>query len=190
MIKNFLNRLRDRLLNIMNPSCLTAITKVELGSTTESGDIMSKFIVSGASMSRIDEMIEKAYWERKYTKEDIIALKNKMGIQLSEEYEEKLAKLDNVRPGEDMSFLVTVKPEKEADDELLLKLSLYFKDDDIARRFLKSVRDMKADTEIITLVKKHRDAKTCTDTSKKLWKILHDANIYKAKYRNWMDQLK
>ena len=113
-----------------------------------------------------------------------------MGIQLSEEYEEKLAKLDNVRPGEDMSFLVTVKPEKEADDELLLKLSLYFKDDDIARRFLKSVRDMKADTEIITLVKKHRDAKTCTDTSKKLWKILHDANIYKAKYRNWMDQLK
>ena len=76
------------------------------------------------------------------------------------------------------------------EEELVDKLSLYFKDDDIARRFLKSVRDMKADTEIITLVKKHRDAKTCTDTSKKLWKILHDENIYKAKYRNWMDQLK
>jgi hypothetical protein len=79
--------------------------------------------------------------------------------------------------------------DKEADDELMLKLSLYFKDDDTAKRFLKSVRDMKNDTEIITLVKKHRDAKICTDTSKKLWKILHDANIYKAQYRNWMGQL-
>ena len=85
---------------------------------------------------------------------------------------------------------VPPEPDKEADDELLLKLSLYFKDDDTAKRFLESARAMKNDTEIITLVKKYRDAKTCTDTSKKLWKILHDANIYIAQYRNWMNQLK
>ena len=89
-----------------------------------------------------------------------------------------------------ISAPVPTEPDKEADDELLLNLSLYFKDDDTVRRFLESVRVMKTDTEIITLVKKHREARTCTDTSKKLWQILHDANIYKAKYRNWMDQLK
>ena len=72
----------------------------------------------------------------------------------------------------------------DEDEPLLLKLSLYFKDEDTAQRFLKSVKDMN-DTEIITLVKKYRKAGLCTDTSKALWRVLHDAKLYAAKYSNW-----
>ena len=190
MNKDYLKWLHDRLINIENPSYQAAGTEVESKSTTESEEKIPVFIVKGASMERIDDMENKMFWERKFTKEVLKALKRKSGIKLSPEYEEKLEKLDDVRPGENVSFPPAPEPDKEADDELLLKLSLYFKDDDTAKRFLESARAMKNDTEIITLVKKYRDAKTCTDTSKKLWKILHDANIYIAQYRNWMNQLK
>ena len=45
------------------------------------------------------------------------------------------------------------------------------------------------DKEIITLVKKYRDVGLCTDTSKNLWKVLHDAKLYKPIYTNWNAQL-
>ena len=76
----------------------------------------------------------------------------------------------------------------EKDETILLKLSPYFKDEVTATRFLNSVRLMN-DKEIIALVKKYRDTGLCTDTSKSLWKVLHDAKLYKPLYTNWNAQL-
>lgn len=76
----------------------------------------------------------------------------------------------------------------DEDAPLLMKLYLYFKDEDTAKRFLNSAQQMN-DKEIITLVKKYRDGGLCTDTSKKLWKVLHDAKLYKSLYTNWNAQL-
>lgn len=81
------------------------------------------------------------------------------------------------------------KVEEEKEDILLLKLSLYFKDEDTARRFLKSVRQMN-NTEITTLVNNYHKAGLCTDVSKNLWKALHDAGLYKPGYTNWNAQVK
>jgi hypothetical protein len=72
----------------------------------------------------------------------------------------------------------------DSDEDILLKLELYFKDEATAQRFLKSVKDMN-DTEIITLVKKYWQAGLCTDKSKALWRVLYDAGLYTAKYSNW-----
>jgi hypothetical protein len=83
------------------------------------------------------------------------------------------------------------KEESEEDKEeknILMKLYLYFKDEGSAKRFLTSVRQM-TNTEIINLVKKYRDNGLCTNTSKNLWKVLHDANLYKPLYTNWNAQL-
>lgn len=74
-------------------------------------------------------------------------------------------------------------------DVLLLKLPLYFKDEAAARRFLNSVRQMNS-TEITTLVSNYRKAGLCTDASKNLWKVLHDAGLYKPGYTNWNAQVK
>ena len=79
-------------------------------------------------------------------------------------------------------------PDKDEDNELLMRLALYFKDEATASRFLKSVRQLD-DKEIITLVKKYNSAGLCSDTSKALWRILHDANLYKTGYSNWNAQL-
>ena len=81
------------------------------------------------------------------------------------------------------------KVEEEKEDILLLKLSLYFKDEDTVRRFLKSVRQMN-NTEITTLVSNYHKAGLCTDVSKNLWKALHDAGLYKPGYTNWNAQVK
>ena len=76
----------------------------------------------------------------------------------------------------------------DEDDTILLKLSPYFKDEATIKRFLNSVRLLN-DKEIIALVKKYRDAGLCTDISKGLWKVLHDANLYKPLYKNWNAQI-
>ena len=81
------------------------------------------------------------------------------------------------------------KEEEKGEDILLLKLSLYFKDEDTVRRFLKSVRQMN-NTEITTLVSNYHKAGLCTDVSKNLWKALHDAGLYKPGYTNWNAQVK
>ena len=138
-------------------------------------------------MSRIDDMEDKQFWERKYTKDVLKALKKISGIKLSQEYEEKLEKLDEVRPDDDVS-LPSVPGAKYNEEELLSKLCLYFSDEEKAKRFLNSVKNMN-DKEIIARVKKDKNANICTDTSKSLWRVLHDAHIYKATYANWNKQL-
>lgn len=74
--------------------------------------------------------------------------------------------------------------DEDDDEDILLKLYLYFKDESAAQRFLKSAKAMN-DTQIITLVKKYNNAGLCTDKSKALWTLLHDAGIYKTGYTNW-----
>jgi hypothetical protein len=74
--------------------------------------------------------------------------------------------------------------DEDDDEDMLLKLELYFKDDAAAQRFLKSIKNMN-DTEIITLVKKYWQADLCTNRSKALWRVLHNAGLYKAGYTNW-----
>ena len=82
----------------------------------------------------------------------------------------------------------TVVDESDEEDTIMLKLSLYFKDEDTTRRFLNSARQL-SDKEIITLVGKYHDSGLCTTTSKNLWKVLHEANLYKSGYTNWNAQL-
>lgn len=82
-----------------------------------------------------------------------------------------------------------VKVEQSEDDNLIVRLSLYFKNEDIAKRFLNSARQMKNDKEIITLLKKYRDDGRCTGTPKALWELLAEENLYKTGYTNWNAQL-
>jgi hypothetical protein len=158
------------------------------------GKSIPAYIVAGASMSRIDAMEDKQYWERKFTKDDIIALKKITGVTLTPEYEMKLMSLDVVRPG-DVILIPTatesvngVEDVKGKDDVLLLRLSLFFKDENTSVRFVNSIKDMD-DKEIITLLKKYRDAGLCSDTSKSLWRELNKAGFYKTGYTNWNAQL-
>ncbi len=82
-----------------------------------------------------------------------------------------------------------VKVEQSEDDKLIVRLSLYFKNEDIAKRFLNSARQMKNDKEIINLLKKYRDDGRCTGTPKALWELLAEENLYKTGYTNWNAQL-
>ncbi len=140
-------------------------------------------------MRRINLVRDKTYWERKFTKEDIIALKKEMGIQLSDEYEEKLERLDDFRPGEDLSLPTVVMAEKDEDCELLIRLSVYFINDNVALRFLYAIRTSVNDKQTISILKSYHEKKLCKDTSKDLWRVLHDAGLYKAGYTNWNAQL-
>lgn len=74
------------------------------------------------------------------------------------------------------------------DGVLLTKLSLCFKDEDAARRFVASAREMD-DMEIVRLVKKYSDSGLCTDGSKNLWKLLSDAGLFRTGYTNWNKQM-
>lgn len=76
----------------------------------------------------------------------------------------------------------------ESDETLLMKLSLCFKDEDTARRFLTSIKELD-DTETVRLAKKYSNSGLCTDTSKALWKLLSDAGLYKTGYPNWNKQM-
>ena len=78
--------------------------------------------------------------------------------------------------------------DKDDDEDLLLRLSLYFKDEATAMRFLSSARQMN-DKEIIALVKSYQRNRLCLDASINLWRVLHDANLFKTKYNNWNAQL-
>lgn len=82
----------------------------------------------------------------------------------------------------------SAKIKTEAVQTLLLKLSMYFRDEAAAERFYKAIDGM-SDKVIITIVKRFSNAKLLSNTSKDLWKLLHDANLYKAGYTNWNGQL-
>lgn len=191
MRKNRLHRIFNRLLTLgLRKKLLSpqhAVDNHAADNQSEHEEVIPTFIVKGASMSRIDDMEDKQFWERKYTKDVLKALKKKSGIILSKEYEEKLEKLDEIRPDDDVS-LPSVSGAKYNEEELLSKLCLYFREEEMAKRFLNSVKNMN-DKEIIARVKKDKNANICTDTSKSLWRVLHDAHIYKATYANWNKQL-
>jgi len=77
---------------------------------------------------------------------------------------------------------------KDDDEILLTKLSMFFKDDDIAKRFLDAARTME-DRQIIALLKHYKKYGNCTDTSKALWYVLNEAGVYTAGYSNWSAQI-
>ncbi|MBR7029864.1 MAG: hypothetical protein IKI06_01325 [Prevotella sp.] len=143
-----------------------------------------KGLVAGESMRWITLKEDKVYWERKYVKDTILGLKNRLGIKLTDEYEEKLEKLDDFRPGEDVSLPYATGINKDENYELVLKLSPYFSDDAAIRRFLEKVAGKK-DKEIAILVKKFKKANLCTDTSRALWNVLHEAGLFETDYPNW-----
>lgn len=186
---------REKLLKVIQDKLMKYLFKrdhalFELSPTDakQEENMIPTIIVAGASMSRIDAVFLKVYWERKFTKENIIAMKNKLGITLSDEYEEKLDHLDDIRPGEDVSLPPIVVAERDADNGLLLKLSVYFTDENVARRFLNAIRDAN-DKETIAILKSYRDKGFCRETSKALWRLLHDGGLYDSGYTNWNAQL-
>ena len=61
---------------------------------------------------------------------------------------------------------------------------MFFKGDDIAKRFLDAARTME-DRQIIALLKHYKKYGNCTDTSKALWNVLNEAGVYTAGYSNW-----
>ena len=78
----------------------------------------------------------------------------------------------------------------DKDKALLLRLSLFFKDENAASRFWESAKAMKTNDEVIELVKKNIDYSIYYGKSKKLWSLLYDEKIYTKKYSNWCEQLK
>lgn len=79
------------------------------------------------------------------------------------------------------------KPVQNAEN-LVEKLSLYFKDEETTERFLRKIEGM-SNRDVIIRVKQFYDAGLCFEKSKFLWKILYDANLYKAKFSNWNAQM-
>lgn len=88
----------------------------------------------------------------------------------------------------DEQHATATEPNKDDDEILLTKLSMFFKDEDIAKRFLGAARTME-DRQIIALVKHYKKYGNCTDTSKSLWNVLHEAGVYTAGYSNWSAQI-
>lgn len=88
----------------------------------------------------------------------------------------------------DEQHATATAPNKDDDEILLTKLSMFFKDEEIAKRFLDAARTME-DRRIIALVKHYKKYGNCTDTSKALWNVLHEAGVYTAGYSNWSAQI-
>ncbi len=78
--------------------------------------------------------------------------------------------------------------DKVEDEILLTKLSMFFKDEVVTRKFLNAARTMD-NRKIIGLVKHYKKYGQCLDTSKALWEVLHEAGIYTAGYSNWSAQI-
>ena len=74
--------------------------------------------------------------------------------------------------------------DKHDDTALVVKLSLCFINEEVARKFLTAVRDMDDDLTI-ALVQSYQNQKLCTDTTIRLWRMLKDAGLYKASFSNW-----
>lgn len=103
----------------------------------------------------IDETDIKCFWERHFNKISIGRAVSHFGLELGEEYDEKLRHLDDFRKGEDLVFPY-LRPKAEggqemSEEELVSKLSSVFNDEDTARRFLKAIRGQK-DAEITNVV--------------------------------------
>lgn len=152
-------------------------------------DKIPRYTVAGASMRRIELAENKSYWERKYTKHDIMALKKEMNVKLGDEFEERLERLDDLRPGEDASLPTIVISDKNEDEVLVSKLCVYFTNETMARRFLAAIDGM-TDVEVIAILKNYMNNGFCKKAPKGLWCVLYNAGRYKSKYSNWHAQLK
>ena len=115
-----------------------------------------------------------------------MALKKEMNVKLGDEFEERLERLDDLRPGEDASLPSMVTSDKN--EVLVSKLCVYFKNETMARRFLSAITDM-ADVEIIAILKNYINDGFCKEAPKGLWRVLYNAGRYKSKYSNWHAQL-
>ena len=151
-------------------------------------DKIPRFTVAGASVRRIELAEKKSYWERIYTKHDIMALKKEMNVKLSDEFEERLERLDDLRPGEDTSLPTIVISDKNEDEVLVSKLCVYFTNEIMARRFLNAIHNM-TDVEVIAILKNYLHDGFCKKAPKGLWRVLYDAGRYRPKYSNWHAQL-
>lgn len=100
-------------------------------------------------------------------------------LPASPEGEELSAKLE--------SRATHVKP--IADEELRDKISVFFKDEETAGRFLTQLRAIDKDGDKMALVRKYKNAGLCLNTSKALWRALNDAQLYTKGYTNWNQQL-
>ena len=120
-----------------------------------------------------NHQVEKVVWELWDAGLTLPNLKNQTIGMLTLEWLEQHA-VDKTAQAEEAAFLD--------------KLSLCFKNNDEARRFLTSIREMN-NTDTVRLAKKYRDNDLCTDISKNLWKLLYDAGLYKASYQNWNNQM-
>ena len=76
-----------------------------------------------------------------------------------------------------------------ADEELRDKISVFFKDEETAGRFLTQLRAIDKDGDKMALVRKYKNAGLCLNTSKALWRALNDAQLYTKGYTNWNQQL-
>ena len=73
--------------------------------------------------------------------------------------------------------------------ELIDKIFIYFKDEETTKRFLKKMQALDKDEDKIELVKKFKESNLCRNTSKGLWKVLHEAKLYGKGYTNWNQML-
>ena len=88
----------------------------------------------------------------------------------------------------DTSTPAATTGDKVEDEILLTKLSMFFKDEVVTRKFLDAARTMD-NRRIIGLVKHYKKYGNCSNTSKALWEVLHEAGIYTAGYSNWSAQI-
>lgn len=105
-----------------------------------------------------------------------------------QEYDEQHATAIEPEKNNDEQHTTATKPDEDDDEILLTKLSMFFKGEDIAKRFLDAARTMN-DRQIIALVKHYKEYGNCTNTSKALWEVLHEAGVYTAGYSNWSAQI-
>ena len=140
----------------------------------------------------IDETSIKCFWERHFNRISIDRAVSHFSLELGEEYDEKLRHLDDFRRGESLDF-PNVKPkakegEKQqmTDEEIVSKLSMFFIDEDTTRRFFRSIKGQK-DAEITSLVNHYWEMGAILKWTKKtkLWRALHNAELYKASESNW-----
>ena len=95
----------------------------------------------------------------------------------------------NIRMNEDDASQSN-KTDNDEDRVFMLRLYRFFKDNDKekAEDFYDTIKGMD-DKYVINCVREARDKHDIIDTSKQLWKLLHDAYLYKAGYKNWNAQL-
>lgn len=80
----------------------------------------------------------------------------------------------------------TARMMDEKTEEILAKLSPFFNDEAVAKRYLKSIRGQKdVDVAMITNTYWEKGAFQKKARKTHLWRVLYDANLYQARENNW-----